>query len=261
MLVKMVERVVSFFRGSGKRQGSPKREKNASALAALERTLGYAFKDRALLETALTTPSFRASSSVACVDNQRLEFLGDAVIGLLAAEHLFNTHQDADEGVLTKRRSHLTSGSALAQLARQIGLGNYLRVGRGDRQTGGVGKERLLADAMEAVIGAVWCDGEMAGVRALFRVLITFGGEVSVAKLREDNPKGHLQEIAQRLAWAELPSYDLVSVTGPNHAPAYVVRVRVEGGLEATGEGTTKRAATVTAARRMLEKLKKDGVE
>ena len=261
MPVKMFERVVSLFRGSGKQQGGPKREKNAYALAALERALGYAFTDRALLEMALTTPSFRASSARACADNQRLEFLGDAVLGMLAAEHLFNTYREEDEGILTKRRSHLTSGSALAKMARRLGLGPYLRIGMGDRQTGGVGKERLLADAMEAVLGAVWCDGGMPGVRMVFEAMMRYEAEVSVAHLREDNPKGHLQEIAQRLAWAELPAYDLVSTTGPSHAPKYVVRVRVEGGQEAVGEGTTKRAATVNAARRMLEKLKKDGIE
>jgi ribonuclease-3 len=260
LVAKLFQKIVACFCGPNARQGAPKRDDRDYALAALERTLGYTFTNRALLEMALTAPSFRASNGGG-EDNQRLEFLGDAVLGLLAAEYLFNTHQDEDEGILTKRRSHLTSGSAFARIARRIGLGAYLRIGMSDQRTGGVGKERLLADAMEAVVGAVWCDGGMPAVRAVFEVMMRYEGEVSVANLREDNPKGHLQEIAQRLAWAELPAYDLVSATGPHHAPKYKVRVRVEGGREAIGEAPTKRVATINAARWMLEMLKAEGVE
>jgi len=229
-------------------------------LAALEATLGYTFRDRGLLERAVTAPSFRAAQGV-CADNQRLEFLGDAVLGLLAAEHLFNTHQDAGEGILTIRRSHLTSGIALARLARRIGLGTYLRIGLSDKMTGGVNKDRLLAEAMEAVFGALWCEGGISVARSVFEAMLQLEEEVPVADLQESNPKGHLQEIAQRCAWAELPAYELVSASGPDHAPIYVVRVRVEGGREATGEGTTKRAAMVSAARRMLDILKVEGIE
>jgi len=235
-------------------------EMAVDVLAALEATLGYAFKDRALLEAALTAPSFRATYGFGA-DNQRLEFLGDAVLGLLAAEHLFKTHQDVGEGVLTIRRSHLTSGSALARLARRIGLGACLRIGLSDEMTGGVNKDRLLAEAMEAVFGALWCEAGLSVARVAFEAIVRLEEEVPVADLQENNPKGHLQEIAQRCAWAKLPAYELVSVSGPDHAPAYVVRVRVDGGREATGEGSTKRAAMVSAARRILETLKAEGIE
>ena len=235
---------------------------NGDALVALEATLGYAFKDRALLETALTAPSFRATQGVEpCADNQRLEFLGDAVLGLLAAEHLFSAYQDAGEGVLTIRRSHLTSGTALARLARRLGLGAYLRIGVSDKMTGGVNKDRLLAEALEAVFGALWREGGISVARPVFEAMLRLEEEVPAADLQGDNPKGHLQEIAQRCAWAELPAYELVSASGPDHAPVYVVRVRVEGGREATGEGTTKRAAMVAAARCMLDILKAEGIE
>ena len=233
----------------------------ADALAELEATLGYVFKDRALLETAMTAPSFRAACGAApCADNQRLEFLGDAVLGLLAAEHLFNTHQDVGEGVLTIRRSHLASGTALARRARRVGLGAYLRIGLGDKMTGGVNKDRLLAEAMEALFGALWCDGGLPAARPVFEAMLKLEEEVPAAELQDDNPKGHLQEIAQRCAWAGLPLYEIVSATGPDHAPSYVVRVRVEGEREALGDGTTKRAAMVAAARRMLEMLKAEGI-
>ena len=241
------------------------------ALAALEATLGYAFRDRALLEVALTAPSFRAAFRAALgttreaeppgADNQRLEFLGDAVLGLLAAEYLYNTYQDVDEGVLTIQRSHLTSGQALARMARRVGLGAYVKIGVSDEATGGVAKDRLLAEAMEAVMGAVWCDGGLPAARPVFEVMLRGEEALPVTGLRRDNPKGHLQEIVQRMAWAELPVYELVSASGPDHAPVYVVRVRVEGGREAVGEATTKRAAAVEAAQRMLEMLKADGIE
>ena len=241
------------------------REMPADVLASLEKTLGYTFKDRTLLETAMTAPSFRAARVAGgeepCADNQRLEFLGDAVLGLLAAEHLFNTHQDVGEGVLTIRRSLLTSGSALAQLARKMGLGAYLRIGVSDELTGGVAKDRLLAEAMEAVFGAILCDGGLAAARPVFEAMRPPEEDLPVTNLQVNNPKGHLQEIAQQRAWAELPVYELVSVSGPDHAPAYTVRVRVEGGREAVGEATTKHAAAIAAARQMLEILKADGIE
>jgi len=241
-------------------ESEEKEDVAVDALTVLEATLGYAFKDRTLLEMAVTAPSFRAAQG-AYADNQRLEFLGDAVLGLLAAEHLFNTHQDAGEGVLTIRRSSLTSGTALARLARRIGLGAYLRIGLSDKMTGGVNKDRLLAEAMEAVFGALWCEGGISVARAVFEAMLRLEDEVPITDLQENNPKGHLQEIAQRCAWAGLPTYELVSVSGPDHAPAYVVRVRVEKEREAIGEGSTKRAAMVAAARRMLDLLKADGIE
>ena len=231
------------------------------ALATLEETLEYAFRDRALLEMALTAPSFRATRGVTpCADNQRLEFLGDAVLGLLAADHLFNAHTDADEGVLTVQRSRLTSGKALARLARRAGLGVCLRIGVSDEKTGGQDKDRLLAEAMEAVFGAAWCDGGLEAVRRMFGTLLRLADGL-LTEAAEDNPKGTLQEMAQRQAWGVLPTYELVSASGPHHAPVYVMRVRVEGGRGADGEGRSKREAEVNAARSLLALLKAEGIE
>jgi len=230
-------------------------------LAGLEMVLGYTFGDRALLATAMTAPSFRASCGVRPVaDNQRLEFLGDAVLGLLAAEHLFKAHQEMDEGGLTIRRSHLTSGKALAKLARRIGLGAYLRIGVSDEQSGGLAKDRLLAEAFEAVFGAVWCDGGMDAARPLFEAVLSLA-EGLPADAWAENPKGHLQEMSQRLTWAELPAYELVSTSGPNHAPMYAMRVHAGDGHEAVGEGKSKHEAEVHAARRLLELLREQGIE
>ena len=229
-------------------------------LRALEKTLGYAFRNRALLETALTNPSYRSDHATEGIkDNQRLEFLGDAVFGLLTAQQLFEQFTDEDEGGLTVRRSHLASGRALAELARRIGLGQYLRLGNGDEAAGGRDKDKSLTDAMEAVFGAAWCDG---GIKAVQMVYVTLMAEHAEAPLDvwADNPKGQLQELSQRNAWPDSPNYTLIESTGPCHAPSYTVKVRVHGGYESTGVGKTKRAAEVAAAEALLRVLHAAGL-
>jgi ribonuclease-3 len=226
----------------------------------LEQTLGYAFQDRGLLETALTAPSYRSEHPVEALgDNQRLEFLGDAVFGLLSAQHLFHRHTEDDEGGLTVRRSRLASGRALAVLARRIGLGRHLRLGKGDAASGGRDKDRALADAMEAVFGAAWCDGGLGAVQAIYDALMNDDADESLDPWAE-NPKGRLQELAQRNAWPDSPAYELTGSSGPDHAPEYRVAARVQGGYEAQGTGRTKRAAEVAAAAALLRRLHESGL-
>lgn len=230
-------------------------------LRDLEKTLGYRFKDRSLLETALTTPSFRADQPGGTVrDNQRLEFLGDAVFGLLAAQRLFESYAEDDEGRLTVRRSGLASGRALAELARRVGLGAHLRIGRADEASGGRDKDKALTDAMEAVFGAAWCDGGLKAAQRLFSRLLGDGPETASENVWADNPKGELQELAQRRAWPDSPLYELAGAAGPSHEPVYTVTARVAGGHEATGTGRTKRAAEAAAARALLALLKDAGL-
>ncbi len=227
----------------------------------LERALGYTFRDKGLLELALTAPSCRGErQGDALADNQRLEFLGDAVVGLLAAGLVYARYTDETEGGLSVRRSHLTSGRALARVARRIGLGAFLRLGRADEQGGGRDKDKPLVDALEALFGAAWCDG---GLPAAERIFATLLGELDAADEAgdtqwQDNPKGRLQELAQRHAWPDSPRYETVGVEGPAHAPHYTVRACVAGGAEAYGAGTTKRAAEAEAASRLLERLLKE---
>ena len=228
-------------------------------LRVLEKTLGYAFKNRGLLVTALTNPSYRADHAAEGIeDNQRLEFLGDAVFGLLTAQQVFERYADEDEGGLTVRRSHLASGRALAGLARRIGLGQYLRLGKGETAAGR-DKDRSLTDAMEAVFGAAWCDGGLKAVKAIFAKLMADASEAPL-DVWADNPKGRLQELAQRNVWQDSPTYELIEVTGPNHAPAYTVKAKVCGGHEALGSGRTKRAAEVVAAQALLRLLEGAGL-
>lgn len=226
---------------------------NDSRLATLEEKIGYAFVDKTLLERALTAPSYRATHGLCPhADNQRLEFLGDAVLGLLTAEHVYQKFDQHPEGVLTIQRSHLASGRALAATARAIGLGNHLRIGLSDQKTGGVEKEKLLADGMEAVFGAAWCDGGLAAVSKIFQTVLQQKLDDVPADHWANNPKGYLQAICQYHAWTDSPVYTLIDVTGPAHEPVYTVSVGVQGGYEATGQGRTKRIAEADAARQLL---------
>ncbi len=230
------------------------------SLDALEQKLGYAFKDRVWLQTAVTAPSYRTDHPGPEVrDNQRLEFLGDAVFGLLCAQWLFARYADADEGMLTVRRSLLASGRALADMARRLGVGDWLRLGRGDAAAGGRENDNTLADAMEALFGAAWCDGGLSAAEAVFETVMAGCEDIPIDTER-DNPKGKLQEVAQHYAWPDSPTYELVQTSGPQHAPEYRVAARVHGGHQAFGEGKTKRAAEKAAAAALLKVLVEKGV-
>ncbi len=232
------------------------RDNSDSTLSQLEAKIGYVFGDKALVKRALTAPSYRATHGLGPQeDNQRLEFLGDAVLGLLAAEYAYHRFDHQAEGFLTIQRSHLASGRALADTARQIGLGSYLRIGLSDENTGGVEKERLLADALEALLGAAWIDGGMPAVTTIFQRILQQKVEEAPANHWENNPKGCLQSICQHHAWADSPTYELLESTGPAHEPFYTVRVSVAGGIDATGTGRSKRIAEADAAAHLLSIL------
>lgn len=223
-------------------------------LSALEDILGYNFKDRHLLQTALTAPSARGNSSNIQQDNQRLEFLGDAVLGLLYAQKLYHEHSYEDEGTLTIRRSQLVSGKALAQLAHKIGLATFMRVGKCEKQ-GGRMRAALLADAIEAIFGAAWCDGGLRAAETIHHKLAPLI-EYDEFNPWHDNPKGHLQVLCQSKAWQNSPRYDLVATSGPDHQPRFTVRVTVEDHT-AHGSGSSKRNAEAAAATAMLQLLHK----
>ena len=226
----------------------------AHPLRELEKRIGYRFKDRALLLTALTHPSYCFEHSEDAQNNQRLEYLGDAVLGLLAAQYAFAQNADADEGRLTVLRSQVASGKSLAETARSIGLGEYLRMGKGEERGGGRDRAGMLADSMEAIFGAAWLDGGLRASNKLFEKLIA-KHLTALAKVNQiDNPKGALQELAQG-EYQCAPVYERCAVDGPAHAPIYRAKVRVHG-HEATGEGPTRRAAEAAASVQLLERLR-----
>jgi ribonuclease-3 len=222
-------------------------------LRDLEKRLGYRFKDRALLQTALTHPSYCFEHASAPDHNQRLEYLGDAVLGLLAAQHAFDQHADANEGQLTVLRSQVASGKALAETARAIGLGTFLRMGKGEERSGGRDRPSMLADSMEAVFGAAWQDGGLRASQKLFTQLIAPRLPADGTSQPHDNPKGALQELAQA-TYQCTPVYERLAVEGPAHAPRYRARVHVQH-QEGIGEGPTRRAAEAAAAAQLLERL------
>lgn len=226
---------------------------DANLLTELEEKIGYTFLDKTFLQRALTAPSYRATHGLCSqADNQRLEFLGDAVLGLLAAEHVYHKYDQHAEGMLTIQRSHLASGHALAVTARAIGLGAYMRIGLSDETTGGINKEKLLADGMEAVFGAAWCDGGLVAVSKMFRTLLQHKLDDIPANHWANNPKGYLQAICQHNAWTDSPVYQMIDSTGAAHEPIYTVRVSVKGGYESIGTGRSKRMAETDAARHLL---------
>jgi len=213
----------------------------------LKEKTGHVFADDALLEEAFTHPSFRHEHGLT-FDNQRLEFLGDAVLSLLLSDALMKIFSAADEGELTRRRSALVRGKTLAGVAREIELGSFLRFGQGELKSGGAEKESNLADALEALIGAVWLDGGEAAARAVIKTL--FAERLKSGELESENPKGVLQELAAAKGWG-IPEYRVVAESGPAHDRCYTASVDVRDQVF-EGEGSSRREAEKTAAQKAV---------
>lgn len=223
-------------------------------LVSLEQNLGYRFKDRALLDAALTHRSFRFEHDGVIVDNQRLEFLGDAILDAVLASFMYREFPDWTEGTLTAARSRIASGRALANFARAIDLGDYLRMGKGTEQSGGRRQESILADAFEAVLGAAFLDRGLKAVEKIFDTLLLADCRGLSAEMSKHNPKGCLQELSQR-EWKTGPEYRLVSSVGPPHAMLFTVTVRLPDGTETTAEAPSKQQAETLAALRAIETI------
>ncbi|MGH8279891.1 MAG: ribonuclease III [Gammaproteobacteria bacterium] len=219
-------------------------------LAALEHALNYRFRDPALLERALS------HSSSGALDNERLEFLGDAVLEAAISADLFFRHPDLDEGTLSRWRAVLVNGEALAAIGAGLALGGYLRLGTGEAKTGGRERHSNLADALEAVIGAVFVDGGFEDARRVIHGIFVprLNAEHAPAALLDG--KSRLQEVLQAQALA-LPAYTVTQVTGLDHAQTFRVRCEIAAaGICTEGTGTTRRAAEQMAAARALERLR-----
>lgn len=222
-----------------------------SAVEALAKRLGYQFSSLSLAAEALSHRSAKHPS------NERLEFLGDAVLNLTIAEMLFERRPDLEEGDLTRMRASLVNGDALFELARELDLGPLLSLGSGEQRSGAFQRRSILSDALEAVIGAVFLDGGYAAARSIVHRL--FGDRFE--KLPDLNSlrdaKTQLQETLQAEGRA-LPEYEIVETSGPEHAPRFAAECRVpELGLVATGGGSTRRGAEQAAAAVLLALLAK----
>ena len=226
-------------------------------LNRFEAILNYEFRDRSLLQLALTHPSVAQEEESSTLHNQRLEFLGDAVLQLIVTHDLFEKFCDADEGPLTKARARLVNRRSLANHARHLGLGQYLRVSRGEEMSGGRDRQSALGDAFEAVIGAVYLDsGFDAACDLVRRLLQTELGEIELIP-RLENPKGELQELLQAQS-SNPPQYQLEGVSGPDHDRLFSCSVYHNGVKLGRGSGKSKKEAEGQAATKALRTLRKD---
>ncbi len=230
----------------------------------LETALGHQFANRALLEQALTHSSFASESLCPASDNEQLEFLGDAVLQLVASQELFQRFPAYQEGELSKLRAHLVNANHLLHCAHQLQLGSYLRLGRGEEKTGGRRKTALLADAVEALLAALYLDGGLRLARTFVLSpilepeldrLSSASGEVLLVA----DHKARLQELLRASGRPE-PRYEMVGEQGPAHRKSFTMKVSVlnsgnEVDFFAEGCGNTKQAASPVAAQKALERL------
>lgn len=220
---------------------------------ALETALGYKFRVEALLEQALTHSSVRGTDAKR-KDNERLEFLGDRVLGLAIVEVLHETHPAAREGDIARRYNTLVRAEACAKVARQIGLGAHLQLSSSEAESGGRDKDGILADAIEAVLGAVFLDGGYNKARDVVRQIWNLSGSHKTEIGGHIDPKSALQEWAQGRGLA-LPKYTSLERTGPDHAPVFTAEVNVPGWPAARGQGPSKRTAEQAAASQLLAQV------
>lgn len=223
-----------------------------SDVTPLEERIGYKFRNSLLLAEALTHPSLGHEAQHYHFDYQRLEFLGDAVLQLVITEYLFSHFQAEAEGQLTKLRSRLVSRDALRTHAAALDLGHYILLGRGEEASGGRERSSTLADAFEALIGALYLDG---GLDVATNFILT-QTRTDLAKLAEEpvdfNPKGDLQELLQSIS-PRSPGYELVSQSGPEHEKTFVSEVVWEGIVLGQGTGRSKKQAETAAALEALQ--------
>ena len=224
-------------------------------VSPLEQRIGYEFRNGLLLEEALTHPSVAHETQRKHFDNQRLEFLGDAVLQLVMTEQLYGHFQDKPEGDLTKLRSRLVSRETLKTYAAAIDLGRHLMMGRGEEASGGRQRASTLADAFEALIGAIYLDSDLATARKF--ILAQARSELDQVEEQptDINPKGDLQELLQAISPTS-PAYETISESGPEHNKTFVVRAMWDGKELAQGTGHSKKQAETAAAEQAL-KLKR----
>lgn len=222
-----------------------------NVLARLERKLGYSFADVSLLEHALTHRSAGAKN------NERLEFLGDSVVNQVIAEALFRRFNQTSEGNMSRMRASLVKGDTLADVATELDVGEYLILGSGERRSGGHRRSSILADALEAIIGAILLDSDYR--TASETVLAWFASRLDdIETTGNKDPKTRLQEFLQAKGKA-LPEYELLSVSGEDHAQYFKVRCRVtHKNIHATGEGSSRRKAEQRAAELVLAEINHD---
>ena len=221
----------------------------------LEETLGYTFRDPALLDNALTHSSYaNENRSKGSQSNERLEFLGDSVLGIVTADYLYRTHPDLPEGDLTRTRAALVCEESLVEVARAWDLGKYLKLGRGESAGGGRSRPSIQADAVEAVLAAVYLDGGIGSARKIIQRYIL---DAEAERSKNRDYKTALQELVQRES-GQVLQYHLVGSSGPDHAKVFSVEVTLNGAAVGQGRGHSKKEAEQNAARAAIEALSRE---
>jgi ribonuclease III len=230
-------------------------EPSPPAQTALDRSLGYSFRDPALLQSALIHTSYvNERPGRGLQSNERLEFLGDAVLGVIVAHRLYEQRPESPEGELTVLRAWLVRQSTLARWARQVALGPHLLLGRGEARGGGRERPALLSRGFEALIGSIYLDGGVDAARDVLLPFIDQEIKTGFSPQRVVDAKSRLQQVTQA-RFEQTPVYSLVDHSGPGHAPMFVVEVRAGPEIVARGSGHSKRAAQQAAAHAALQQL------
>ncbi|MBI3953501.1 MAG: ribonuclease III [Chloroflexi bacterium] len=224
----------------------------------LQTILGFQFRDESLLRLALTHRSYGGEGVARASSNERLEFLGDAVLGLVVAEHLYKHYPEMSEGQMTVLRSSVVRERTLAEAAQRLGLGHYLLIGRGEELSGGRERPRNLARALEALVGAASLDRGLAAARRLILRALREALAADLGSVAPFDPKSRLQELVQARG-GPAPVYRTVEGSGPQHAPSFVIEVLVRGAPVARGEGRSKRLAEQEAAAQAYRILSQGG--
>jgi ribonuclease-3 len=218
-------------------------------IESFQERLGYRFQDQSLLRRALTHPSYANEKGE--LDNQRLEFLGDAVLDLIASRMLFDSYGQANEGELSRRRAAMVNEEALAAIGLRLNIGDFLRLGKSEMGSGGRSKPSVLADAVEAVAGAIYCESGYPETEKVFRHWLTLPADPDTAR---GDPKSRLQEWVQK-RHNQLPEYIVEEESGPHHERLYSVAVSVCGSVRGRGRGRSKKEAERAAAQQALKEL------
>ena len=214
-----------------------------------ENEIGYSFHNPALLETAFTHSSFRNEKKMSGDCNERLEFLGDSVLGVISAEYFYRNLNHLPEGEMTKRRAACVCEKSLCGFAKEIDLGKYILLGKGEEHSGGRNRPSILADCFEAVIAAIYLDG---GLQAAENFVLPFLKRAAMVVPKLNDYKTTLQEIIQKNPDEHL-TYILVGESGPDHCKSFEVEVRLNSNIIGSGVGASKKAAEQDAARKALE--------
>lgn len=252
MITKIIQRIGKKNRG---------REKYPVDIAAVESSIHYQFRDKNLLLLALKHRSYQNGSPENGIEsNERLEFLGDAVLDLITTEHLYSHFTDHDEGTLSKKKSVLVSRQVLGHITEQLGLGRYLLINKGEEKTGGRSRRSNLANLFEALLGAIYLDAGIEPSRKFVDTFVLKRSEEFLSTNTFFNYKSGLLEFAQSRGWG-FPKYQVISEKGPDHDKKFVVVAKVNNKWSAKGSGRSKKRAEQQAAQNLLNKLASEKAE